>query len=434
MINKDILKQNSWHIKVMGAYVQQPIPGVYGLEENELISSKDARALYPTTTIYSNISSETLYGRIYDGFVIQNFVSMIDKIFEMKKTMNNYDIKNMITPNFKRALLMLLKDYSKNHDVKNKKEAELVTSEYYPKLLEKIIDYDGKLEDIYTPIDDKTYYLLRSCFFPLIETITWLSPQNKGFSQIIIDYVFHPDIFEKKYDNQKIYLFTDYNSTKLNFKIIDKDTLTTEYFSRYILNSYGSLFYTHSEKLAFEVELNIKGLDDRSIIKDKMLVLEALIAKFDLISDQFKQLFEGGLNYLTETQANQLLDIIGDDQPRKARIISLSTIDFENKSYSTNDDILKYLNIRRDQFFSVQNGIKVSLNSGYGILGMITYEFSDSIAANSITNAGKIYGIKVFQMVSNWVMELYEEKRALCDDENWKDKEWVDLELLNIGQ
>jgi len=330
-------------------------------------------------------------------------------------------------------MLQLLKNYSTTHNVKNKKEAELVTTEYYCELLTKIINYDGKLDDIYTPIDDKTYYLLRSCFFPLIESISWLSPQNKGFSQITIDYIFYPEIFENKYSSKKSYLFTNYNSVKLNFKILDKDELVNKYFKKYLLNSYGTLFYTHSEKLAFEVQLIINGLAERRIVKNKMLVLDAIIAKYNSCPS-IKKAFLEPVKFLDKKTADIILTEIEDDQPRQKRIQSLIDIDFEGKSFTDPDKLLTYLNIRKDQFNSNQNGIKVSLNSGYGILGMISYEFSDPLSANSITNAGKIFGIKVFQTVSAWVMELYEEKLKDCDEnDNWLDPEWVDLKLLNVA-
>jgi len=427
-ISKKTLKENSWHIKVMGAYVQQPVPGIYGLEDDTIISSVDAEALYPISTIYSNISAETLYGRLYDSSTIQNFISLIQKVFEMKKTQKPEQIINLVVPSFKNALIQLLKNYAKHNNVKNKADAELVTTEYYPELLSKIIRYNGRLEDIFTPKDDKTYYLLRSCFFPIIESISWLSPQNKGFNQTIINYVFYPEVFENNQNNY--YLFTDYNSTKLNFKIVNKEELKSTYFSRFILNPYGSLFYTHSEKLAYEVQLIADGLAERRIIKNKSLVLGAILAKkssWNKIGDIFKD----GIYELTEKQADEILTEIEDTEDRQKRISSLIGVDFRGLC-SDNLFELK-LSILRDQYNNAQNSIKVSLNSGYGILGMIAYAFSDPIAANSITNTGKIYGIKVFQTISAWVMELYEDKLKDCNEDNWKDPDWIDLDLLEVA-
>jgi DNA polymerase elongation subunit (family B) len=434
-IPKKTLKENSWHIKVKGAYVQQPVAGIYGLEDDSLINSTDAAALYPNVTVFSNISPETLFGRVYDPSTVLNFVQLVEKVFQMKKTKSNTEIINLVIPSFRSALLQLLKVYSTHNNVKNKKDAELVTTEYYCELLKKIINYDGKLVDIYTPIDDKTYYLLRSCYFPLIESISWLSPQNKGFSQIIIDYIFYPELFETKYAKQDLYLFTEYNNVGLNFKKLSKDELK-EYFKKYLLNSYGTLFYTHEEKLSFEVQLIIDGLAERRVVKNKMLVLDAILAKFKK-ANLLQKLFETGVVYLTPEQADEILNEIEDDQPRKKRITSLIDIDLENKTFNNWEKGKAYISIRKDQFNSNQNGIKVSLNSGYGILGMISYEFSDPLAANSITNGGKIFGIKVFQTVSAWVIEKYQDKLEVCDKDtelenpNWIADDWIDLELID---
>jgi len=429
-LDKKIIKSNSWHLKVKGAYVQQPTPGIYGLEEDYVINSVDATALYPITTVMSNISSETLFGRVYDTQLVSNFMGLIKNIFSQKaKGVSPDTLEHMIIPSFTNALKVLLKDYSKRENVKNVKEAEMLTFSFYPKALKKIIHFTGSMDQMFAPTTDEEYFLLRSCFYPLIESITWLSPQNKGHSQLIVDFVFHPDEFDRKYTNQEIYMFTNYNSTKLNFKILTKNELEKDYFSRFLLNPYGSLFYTHKEKLAFEVQLIVDSLAQRRIIKNQMLVLDAIIARF---SDALTmQKFLLGQEVLTEKTSGNILTEINDTSTREFRIKSLMEVDFENQTFFDLEAALKFLILKRDQADSLQNGIKVSLNSGYGILGMISYEFSDIIAANSITNGGKIFGIKTFQCVSSWVMQLYEDKLGLCDDsDNWFAEDWADLQLI----
>ena len=55
---KEIKKYGAW-LRVQGAYVGEPTPDIYGLAENEVISSNDATSLYPTSEILSNIGYET---------------------------------------------------------------------------------------------------------------------------------------------------------------------------------------------------------------------------------------------------------------------------------------------------------------------------------------------------------------------------------------
>jgi DNA polymerase elongation subunit (family B) len=438
-IESKMRKAYSWELKVLGAYVQNPDPGLYGLEDDIIINSSDAAALYPTDTIFSNISSETLFARVYDPNTVSNIINLFKKVFNMKsKGIPIDNIISQVLPSFKNALEVLLKDYGKRYKIKNKADAMYFTLSFYPYLFEKIIRYNGSLEDIFCPKDDETYFLLRSYFFPLVEAISWLSPQNKGYNQMIVDYIFEPDLFEKRYSNKDLYIFDNYHSTKLNFRIISKEEMEEKYFSKYLLNPYGSLFYTHDEKLAFEVDLIIQGLADRRKVKNKMLVIDAICAKIDM-AESLKTLFlredksSSNINFLTEEQAIKILDEIQDDQNRAKKLESLTDIDFENVSFNNYDALVKYFNKLKEQLNSLQNGIKVSLNSGYGILGMPTYEFSDTIAANSITTAGKIFGIKTFQAVSAWVMEKHEKRLADCTEaDEWKADDWVDLELRTL--
>ncbi len=435
-LENKLIKMYSWHLKVLGAYVQEPDPGLYGVEDDIIINSSDAAALYPNDTVFSNISSETLFARVYDPAAVQNLVKLLQKVFAMKKKGISIEtIISQVVPSFTNALEILLRDYGKRHNVKNKKDASEFTLKFYPHCLKTLIEYEGELEDIFSPVDDKTYFLLRSYFFPLIETISWLSPQNKGYNQLVIDYIFEPDEYDKKYEGKELYIFDNYHSTKLNFKIVSKDEMERTYLENYLLNPYGSLFYTHDEKLAFEVNLIISGLADRRKIKNQMLVMDAINAKINL-APTIKELFmnnEKGIVFLTKEQANQILEEIHDDQNREYRIESLSTIDFEGITFQDFDKLKRYFVKRKEQFDSLQNGIKVSLNSGYGILGMPTFEFSDTIAANSITTAGKIFGIKTFQAVSAWVMEKHEARLPDCTEKDeWKADDWIDLELKDI--
>ena len=47
-----------------------------------------------------------------------------------------------------------------------------------------------------------------------------------------------------------------------------------------------------------------------------------------------------------------------------------------------------------------QDGEKTSLNTGYGLYAMVNWDWSNSLISNSITNGGKIMGLKLFQQIS----------------------------------
>lgn len=401
----DNIKLYGWHLKVLGAYVQQPVPSIVGLDKNTLISSNDAAALYPTGIIFSNIGFDTIRHRVYDPFIIKNIIGLIEKVFEIKES--DPTAINSAIFGFENALDQVLKEYFKTKSVQNKKDAREFTLAFYPKLLSKILRYEGKLEDIFEPKDDKTYYLLRSCLYPLLEAITWLSPQNRGYNQMMVEYVFFNDTFLQK--PRDIYIFEEVNSTKLKFKKLTfEEGLTL--FKKYIVNPYGILFDKHEDNLAYDVGLLIEALAKRRIIKNQMLVLEAITEHWDKLSkESLEDIYslDAG-EHLTKSSADRILTDIQDGEPREKRIKALTDVEWFFKDLKMEPK--QFAVLRTSQLNIVQLGIKVAANSAYGIFGLITWPFASPLIGNAITNAGKIYGIKLFQAVTVNILGEKEKK------------------------
>jgi DNA polymerase elongation subunit (family B) len=406
-LDSDNIKQYGWHLKVLGAYVQQPVPAIVGLDKFTLISSNDAAALYPTGIIFSNIGFDTIRHRVYDPFIIKNIIGLIEKVFEVKDR-DPTAIKSAIF-GFKSALDQVLKEYFKTKSVQNKKEARLVTLEYYPILLEKILSYNGKLEDIFEPKDDKTYYLLKSCLYPILETITWLSPQNRGYNQMLVEYVFFNENFKQK--QRDIYVFMDINSTKTQFKKLEFNEGIT-LFKKYIVNPYGILFDKHEDNLAYDVELLMEALSKRRIIKNQMLVLYTLAKHWEKLSKETLEYIYSlkDQESIVPEMADKILTEINDSENREKRVKSLSEVEWFFKSLKIEPK--EFARLRASQLNIVQLGIKVAANSAFGIFGLITWPFASPLIGNAITNAGKIYGIKLFQAVT---VDILEQKEKLAD-------------------
>jgi len=372
-----------------------------------LISSNDAAALYPTGIIFSNIGFDTIRHRVYDPFIIKNIIGLIEKVFKVKHS--DPTAINSAIFGFKNALDQVLKEYFKSKSVPNKKDAREFTLEYYPKLLKKILEYNGNLTDIFEPIDDKTYYLLRSCLYPILEAITWLSPQNRGYNQMMVEYVFFNDEFLKK--PRDIYIFMEVNTTKLQFKKLSfEEGLTL--FKKYIINPYGILFDKHKDNLAYDVELLIEALSKRRIIKNQMLVLESLSRHWDKLSkESLDYIYSLGTGeVISQEMANKILEDINDSENREKRIIALVGVEWYFKNL--NMEPKAFASLRKAQLNIVQLGIKVAANSAYGIFGLSTWQFASPLIGNAITNAGKIYGIKLFQAVTVDILEKEEIKNA----------------------
>ncbi len=403
----DDIKKFAWHLKTSGGYVMQPTPSIVGLDDKNVIASNDAAALYPTTGVYQNLGYDTLRDRIYDASIVKQIIKLIANVFKSKES--NSEIVNSAIFGFKNALSGMVTEYFKRKSVPNKGDAKAFTLAYYPILLERILKYDGKLEDIFIPKTDKQYYLLKSCLYPILETITWLSPQNRGYNQTIVDFIFFNESFDSKH--KEFYIFREVNSTKAFFEMTDTVGIR-DLFSTRILNSYGALYNRHKDNISFDVELTQDSLSRRRVVKNQQLVLEAVAAQYvNLNQDIQKYFYEPGSGdglHLSKEQANDILDAINDDQPREYRIDSLTGVEFD---CGPDDKALPFLKLRASQLGVLQLGIKVALNSGYGVYAMSTWAFSSPLIGNSFTNAGKIYGTKLFQAVSIDILELDEQTR-----------------------
>jgi len=398
------IKKNACQLKVMGAFVQDPNPGVYGLEDNVIIMSNDASALYPTIEVLLNIGYETLFGRIYDVGIIDNLIKLFKSI-EQNSDKGGI-VKTQAINAFTNALQLLIKNYFTRKSVQNKKDFTKVNTELALNYFNKITNYlleGNKLENIFKPQTDKEYFLLKSNLYPLFEIINWLSEKNKGYSQLLVDYIYHPENFYKKYADKNFYLFTNINSTKANFITLNIYNID-DYLLKYVLSPYGVLFYKHNEKLAFTVKENIAGLKRRKKVKNAMLCIEGIIDGFNSLTDKEIDIFLNKKEIkfkLTEEELKKIFKIIDEKDPKVIpwRISSLKDFEFE-KNFNDKESLLAFLRLRAQQLNSVQLGIKTSLNSGFGITGLITYQWSNPLLGNSITNGGKIYGIKTFQQVA----------------------------------
>jgi hypothetical protein len=128
-----------------------------------------------------------------------------------------------------------------------------------------------------------------------------------------------------------------------------------------------------------------------------MLVLNAIASQMSNLSENTINFFKhDGEHKLTREQANQILDDINDPENREWRIGALTEITFPGNLNQVN----LFIALRAAQLDIVQLGIKVSMNSGYGIFAMATWVFANSLIGNSFTCAGKIFGIKLFQKIS----------------------------------
>jgi len=410
MPDKLMIKSYAAYLKTMGAYVQEPDPGLVALDNKEVVAPFDATALYPTTEILTNIGFETLYGKVYDVGMIDSVINLFYTIEVNFKKVNFEETKTELILNqgmmaFSNALKNLLKIYCNNRKPSNKKDFTDVNYSLFMNFFNNIVQYikrKNSFENIFTPTDDETYKLLRSNLFNLLEGITFLSEKNRGYNLLIVDFIYLPEIFYSKYNNKKIYVFENVLSTKIQLKIYNTINIDDLFLTK-ILNPFGTLFYKHKEKLAFSASENIKGLKRRKKIKNEMLCLEGLLDSFEKLKEIDVNFFREQSFVLTEDEIRSIYSVLDnvdyDNEALNWRVQFLKT-EFPSGLNDYNE-LKRFIKIRAQQLNSEQLGIKVTLNSGYGITGMLTYMYSSPLISNSITTAGKIYGIKTFQKISS---------------------------------
>lgn len=412
--DKKQIQEFSFHLKTIGAYVQTPIPAIVGLKDDEAIISVDAKSLYPTEMCNSNIGYDSLYGRIYDTNIVGPTIFFIKMIFEKRK--QNWNIIYNATDTFKKNLSTMITDYCGRATVKKAGEVKVFGPTYYGNLMLKILSFRGNFENICQPETDQEYILLKSCLFPILEALTWVHKENPGYNRTVCNYMFHYPHFKQTQQNQKFYIFDKINSTHTKFYELNYEQLISYYFTKFNLNPYGTLFYKHYDYKSFEVDNIFRGMDSRKLVKDEMLVLASITEHWKNLTSPEKMAFYNTRDKIDAGLAEIIIQKAGDpdEKVRKKQLKSLlginidisGTVDLQKQltGKETEDLIKSILGDIIAYKDSHQNGEKVSLNSGYGLYAMVTWDWFQVLVSNSITTAGKITGIKLFQQIASNIM------------------------------
>jgi len=384
----DQIRQQSFGIRVRGAYVQQPERSqLVGVDPDIAIFSIDASSLYPNIMILNNISEETLKARVYDWNIVNKLINLIK---QMKDSETTRDEAYEVVFN---AFHGQFQDFVKREKPAKQKEVLAFNTEYYTELFCEIIDSKYSFEQISKPIDEKSYFLLKSCLHPLLEAITWTSPFNLKYNNTIVDYTFFPEKFERIYSNKTTYVLNDVYSSKTQLLELSKEQLVESFLSKFLLNPHGVLFDKHKDKLARDIAFLKQTLDSRGVIKNEMIVL-------DQLSENIKQGNESAL-MLAEMLMTGQVDDITEELIEKAHITKVmndkNVKDIHSLTFEKTGDINHSLNLTIFTKNLKQMASKVFANSGFGIKGLSTFTFSSPLLGNAITTAGKIYGIKVCQ-------------------------------------
>ena len=153
----------------------------------------------------------------------------------------NYNV--FIAETFKNNIMQSVTSFAARPDSKVKSVGKLkaFAPDYYGQLFLQLISYNGSFENICNPQTDVEYILLKSCLFPILEAITWIHAENKGYNNTLCNYMFNYPDFEKNYKDTTFYVFDMINSTRTKFREFDYPTFKEYYLTKFNLNPYGTL-------------------------------------------------------------------------------------------------------------------------------------------------------------------------------------------------
>ncbi len=393
----DDIKRFAYHLNVKGAYVQDPgdKPKIRCLSPTQILFSVDASSLYPSSMILSNISEESLYARIFDNIIVSKTIELIKITIDGKLSVDQ--AVNV----FKNAIQMQITGYHKREKPDKMKERLEFNVNYYTYIFQKIVSSGYTFDQICQPVDNRSYYLLKSYLLALLEAISWTSPYNKGYSNTVIDYVFYPDKWDNKYKESGVWVFENIYSTKSTLKFYNQKDFE-DLASRYLLNPYGVLFYRHKDKLAKDILFLDNAMAERKIIKNHMIVFDQILSRINDGNNAAKQI----ANMILEGKQDEITDQMIEEAKIKNVLIEKKT-KITDLSLQGSGDIKNILSLKVFALNLRQGAIKVFINSAFGIKGLVSFPFAANVLGNAITSAGKFYGIKTAQNVAHQVIEAY---------------------------
>lgn len=195
--------------------------------------------------------------------------------------------------------------------------------------------------------------------------------QKTDYCQTLFDYVIleEADFLNK---HKEVLLIDNIFNSNSELKIISAQDFITNYAKRYIINCFGTLFIKHEELFSYNAKDIQEGMKKRKIANN--------------IKAAYGQLYEE-LNGGTK-MADNFRKLLNDIEP--------------DLSLVTKADA----RIKMELYDAESSGIKLFLNSGYGIYAMADWFFSNINIGNSITFAGKM-AIKIAHQVShNYINDL----------------------------
>lgn len=309
-----------------GAYVKDPVPGIYG-GTNSFVCDFDASRLYPSMMLQYNIGINTFYGRIISPNIyniINNFLRVyLNRLKKISVDQLKMVVFNTVINFVKKDKIDkdngILEENREGRSLKFANANEAIQKYFYIMmyLIQQCYNTGMKLEEFFHPQNLQQYIYSRVYFNNLIELFEMTNPKEREYNQAAYDYIINNS------NNYDLYIIENFNNPTYQIVKVDKNCLSDYLKNKKIgMTMSGTLFKVH------DLELSI--------------FYNFLNELYTLRKQYKKQMFEA-------------------KDPNVA-------VEFNRKQITT----------------------KVIMNSTYGLMGMSSFRFSNIWLAKSITSSGRL--------------------------------------------
>lgn len=261
-----------------GAYVKEARGNV--INDGSLVIDLDAKALYPSMILQSNISFDSYVGRILAPVTIKTLMLL-------EQTLGNSMIPNALAQN----VAGMCWQYSQTVKAQ-KRDSAIRMYNIIMYLFNKLYSSGLTGQQIFTPSNFKEHVYLRHYLIPLLDALNLIHPDNKKFNQFAYDY-----IFMNRYDDNNVDLLANkYPEIYILFNPADANAYIQRYplvegikvFQKYALTLSGTLFYKHSEYMGLFTNFLGTMADLRKKYKDARQECERGTFEYDLNDNRQK--------------------------------------------------------------------------------------------------------------------------------------------------
>ncbi len=223
-----------------GAYVKEPKPRIV----HGTIIDLDAGSLYPSKILESNIGFDTYQARIINTNTYK-LLQLLEAHIGISPLPNTVYINT-----FK-----LIEDYTTKNKKKLTNQNQFKKQMYFTImfLLQRLVESNVQMKDIYEPKNDEHYYLLMFYLLPLLDLFTNIHPNREVYNPFIFDLIFRSELeINSKY--QIIYIIDSIGSSSPSIKKLNVPD-SIEFLNKYSYTICGTCFDKHETNIGIYSEM-----------------------------------------------------------------------------------------------------------------------------------------------------------------------------------